>query len=60
MANMHKKQRRQDRDGLARWCSDIAPLGRYSNEPYIVEEVPCTYKSFFSMVVDIVRAQLIG
>ena len=43
MANMHKKQRRQDRDGLvmmARRCSDIAPLGRYTNEPYIVAEVP--------------------
>ena len=43
MANMHKKQRRQDRDGLvmmARWCSDIAPHSRYTNEPYIVAEVP--------------------
>ena len=37
MANMHKKQRRQDRDGLvmmARCCSNIAPLSSYTNEPY--------------------------
>ena len=48
MANMHKKQRRQDRDGLvmmARSCSDIPPLSRYTNEPYIVAEVP-QYNSY--------------
>ena len=48
MANMHKKQRRQDRDGsvmMARWCSDIAPLSKYTNEPYIVAEVP-QYNSY--------------
>ena len=40
---MHKKQRRQDRDSfvmMARYCSDIAPLSRYTNEPYIVAEAP--------------------
>ena len=39
MANMHKTQRRQDRDGLvmmAMGCSDIAPLSRYAHNPYIV------------------------
>ena len=48
MANMHKKQRRQDRDGLVMmtsWCSDIAPLSRYTNEPYIVAEAP-QYNSY--------------
>ena len=42
---MHKKQRRQDRDGsvmMARWCIDIAPL---TNEPYMVAEVP-QYNSY--------------
>ena len=53
---MHKKQRRQERDGLimmARRCSDIAPLSGYTNKPYVVAEVLRTYRSLFSMVVDI-------
>ena len=48
MANMHKKQRRQDRDGfvmMARWCSDIAPLNRYTNEPYIIVAEAPQYNS---------------
>ena len=36
---------------MARLCSDIS---RYTNEPYIVAEVPVP-KSLFSMVVDIVQ-----
>ena len=46
MASIHKKQRRQDRDGLGMMgCSDIAPLSRYTNEPYIVAEIP-QYNSY--------------
>ena len=46
---MHKKQRRQDRDGSVMVqgdaCSDIAPLSKYTNEPYIVAEAP-QYNSY--------------
>ena len=54
MANMHKKQRRQDRDGfvmMARYCLHLADT---PTSPILSQRSPVP-KSFFSMVVDIVQ-----